>query len=154
MRVLRAIPTYALYVAMKPRLEHWLLEQPSAQRTKAKDVPKILKAVTWGQQVLPLVLRGLRDFTGVDFHCTQKEHFAFCLRPDRVYSALRFVLLECLLPLHGRGPQVSCFKTLKEIVQAQHHAAMGAYVDDWLQMALQAVRFALEQHRHLCEVTI
>ena len=39
---------------------------------------------------------------------------------------------------------VSCFKVLREVA-ADHRDLMPVYVADWLQMALQAVQFALTE---------
>ena len=140
----RALPTYALYVAMKPRLEHWLQSPFAAQKAKVKTVPKVLQEVFWGQAVLPHVLTALYACTGDNYKCSAREHFHFFLREDRVYHALSSVLRECLLPSDGHVPKVTNFKTLKEVV-AHHRDRMPEYVADWLQMALQAVQFALQE---------
>ena len=140
----RALPTYALYVAMKPRLKHWLESPFAAQKATVKTVPKVLKEVYWGQEVLPHVLTALYAFTGDNYKCTAQEHFHFFLREDRVYHALSYVLREYLLPSDGHVPKVSNFKVLTEVV-AHHRDRMPEYVADWLQMALQAAQFALQE---------
>ena len=140
----RAIPTYALYVAMKPRVEQWAQSPYWAQRANVNSVPKVLKEVVWGQEVLPHVLTALYHFTGGSSTCTAREHFHFFLREDRVYHALSYVLHDYLLPSDGHMPRVPCFKAMTQVV-AYHRDEMPVYVADWLQMALQAVQFALQK---------
>ena len=71
-------------------------------------------------------------------------HFPYFLRPAVVYNALSRVLLNSVLPLEGRARCIPCFKVLRSSVQ-QYGSAMPVYVQDWLQMALRAVQYALTE---------
>ena len=66
MRTLRAIPTYALYVAMKDRMECWL---------SMKGTPKALDPFVWGAEVLPCVLDALYDCEGSGYRCKTLQDF-------------------------------------------------------------------------------
>ena len=143
-RTFRAIPTYALFVAMKDRMQFWLERRFAVERAAVKSVPKALNPVVWGKEVLPCVLEALYDDEGSGYRCRALQDIRFFLRPDVVYNALSRVLENSVLPLDGHGRRIACFMVLRSSVQ-QYGSAMPVYVQDWVQMALRAVQYALTE---------
>ena len=140
----RAIPTYALYFAMKNRMQLWL-ERPFSNEHAVVDIgPRALNPVVWGKEVLPCVLDALYACEGSGYRCRALQEFQHFLRPEVVYNALSKVLKISMLPLDGRSPRIACFKVLRRFVR-QYSSAMPVYVQDWLQMASHTVQYALTE---------
>ena len=136
-RTRRAIPTYALYVAMKDRMQLWV-------QSSVCGVSRVLNPDVWGKYVPPCVLDALYDCEGSGRRCSALEDCRRFLRPDVVYNALSRVLEYSVLPLDGRRPRIACFKVLRSSVQ-RYRSAMPVYVQDWLIMALRSVQYALAE---------
>ena len=133
----RAIPTYALYVAMKDRMQFWL-------ENRFASAPKALNPFVWGEEVLPCVLDALYDCEGSGYGCKTLQDFPYFLRPAVVYNALSRVLVNSVLPLDGRTRCVPCFKVLRSAVR-QYIDAVPVYMQDWVQMALRTAQYALTE---------
>ena len=86
-RTFRAIPTYALFVAVKDRMQFWLERRLAVEHAAVKSVPKALNPALWGKEVLPCVLNALCDDEGSGYRCRALQDFRFFLRPDVVYHA-------------------------------------------------------------------
>ena len=107
-------------------------------------MPEALSPVVWGREVLPYVLDALYECDGSGHRCRARQEFQYFLRPDIVYSALRKVLEYSMLPMDGRHPHIACFQVVMQSMQ-ECSSAMPVYKQDWLQLALRAVQYALTE---------
>jgi hypothetical protein len=129
---------------MKDRIQFWLERRSAAEYAAGETTPKALNPIVWGQKVLPCVLEALYVSDGSGRRCKRHQEFRYFLRPDVVYNALRWVLEYSVLPADGRHPRIACFKVLRESIR-EYSNAMSVYKQDWLQLALRAVQYALTE---------